>query len=322
MTTRRALLGASLLAAAAARGARAQMAIPYVSPNTRPRAVTLLVGAAGGSGTDLWVRGFAPFLERHMKQVQVSVVNRVGEGGLAVMRDLADGPTDGSLLAIGITPFLVARAVERNATPLLSRLALLGAVTEEPVALIAPPGTELEALRAQGGSRPIGLPPPVSAAAIAAAELAQALPMEQLHFPSAAAARQAAASGNVAAALLTVPEAVAALREGKITVLGVASAVRNPQLPDVPTLREVDIPIEAALRRGIVAPVGIGAQPTASITRALQAAAADPEYLAQAEARGILPVFLDGTAWTALAAQDLVELRHRWDTAPWQVSGG
>jgi tripartite-type tricarboxylate transporter receptor subunit TctC len=298
------------------------MAIPYVPPGNRPRSVTLLVGAAGGSGTDLWVRGFAPFLERHMKQVQVSVVNRVGEGGLAVMRDLAGAPTNGSVLGYAVTPFIVARAVERNALAVLDRLAFLGAVTEEPVALVALPGTDLEMLRAQAGSRPLGLPPPVSAAAIAAAELTEALPMEQLHFPSAAAARQAAAAGNVAAALLTVPETMVALREGKLAVLGVAAAARHPQLPDVPTLREQGIPIEAALRRGIAVPSGIAPQAAAGIARALRGAVADPEFLAQAESRGILPLFHDGPTWTARVQQHRVELRHRWETSPWQVIGG
>jgi tripartite-type tricarboxylate transporter receptor subunit TctC len=321
VTSRRALLGGVLLGTGM-RAARAQTTIPYVPPGTRPKAVTLLVGAAAGSGTDLWVRGFAPFLERHMKQVQVSVVNRAGEGGLAVMRDLADAPGDGSVLAVALTPFLVARAIEHYAEPLLDRLALLGAVTEEPVALVAPPGTELDALRYQSGSRPLGLPPPVSAAAIAAAELAQFLPLEQLHFPSAAAARQAAMAGNVAAALLTVPEAIGAVREGKLTVLGVAAAGRHPQLPEVPTLREVGLPVEVALRRGIAGPGGIAPPRAAAIARALEAATIDPEFLAQAESRGVLPQFRDGTALTALVARDRVELRNRWDTSPWPVSGG
>ena len=320
MIPRRALLAGLPLAVMAGR-AGAQTA-PFLLPAVRPRSITLLVGAAGGSVTDLWVRGFAPFLERHMKQVQVAVVNRPGEGGLAVMRDLAEAPADGSVMAYAATPFLVARCVERHATALLDRLRLVAAVTEEPVALVAPVGTDLEALRAQGGGRPLGLPTPVSAAAIAAAELAQVLPMEQLHFPSASAARQAAAAGNVGAALLTVPEAIAGVREGRLAVLGVASAARHPQLPEVPTLREAGLPLEAALRRGIALPAGAEPRAAIHLARALRAAAEDPEFLAQAESRGILPRFLDEAAWRALAGRDLVELRARWETSPWPVIGG
>ncbi|MCR0984356.1 Bug family tripartite tricarboxylate transporter substrate binding protein [Roseomonas populi] len=322
MTTRRALLGTSALLATGAGGARAQNAAPYVPPTPRPKSLTLLVGAAGGSSTDLWVRGFAPFLERHLKLVQVQVVNRVGEGGLAVMRDLADAPGDGSVLAYAMTPILLARAVERNATALLDRILLLGAVTEEPVALVAPPGMELEALRSRPDGRPLGLPPPTSASAIAAADLATSLPMEQLHFPSAAAARQAAMAGNVAAALVTVPEALVAVREEKLSLLAMAAPARHPQFPEVPTLREEGLPVEGALRRGIAAPARIAPEAAARVVRALRTAAADPEFLAQAESRGILPQFLDGQAWGKLVSQELVELRSRWETSPWQVSGG
>ncbi|MFH5925926.1 tripartite tricarboxylate transporter substrate-binding protein [Roseomonas xinghualingensis] len=321
MTTRRALLGALPLGAAAG-AARAQVAIPYAPPGTRVRRLTLLVGAPSGSGTDLWVRGFAPFLERHMKQVQVSVVNQTGEGGLAAMRDLADAATDGSVMAYTPVPFLLARMVERHATALMERVRFLGAVTEEPVALVAPPGTELEALRAQWGGRPLALPPPASAAAIAAADLGAELPMEQLHFPSAAAARQAAMSGNTEAALLAISECVVAVREGKLAVLAIAGEARHPQFPETPTFREAALPLVAGLRRGFAVPAGTSPEAAARITRALSAAATDPEFLAQAEARFILPQFRDEVAWGALVTRDLAGLRSRWETSPWPVSGG
>ncbi|MBI0536400.1 hypothetical protein D9599_12520 [Roseomonas sp. KE2513] len=321
MIRRRSILGgAALLAVPGA--ARAQLPTPYVAPGGRSRSMTLLVGAEGGSGADLWVRGFAPFLERHIKEVQVSVVNRPGEGGLAALRELTGSPTNGSVLAYAPTPFLVARMVERRATGILDKLRLMGAVTEEPVALVAAPGTELSTLRSPGSNRPLGLPPPVSAGSIMAVELAQFLPMEQLHFPSASAARQAAASGNVAAALVNVPDAVVAAREGRLAVLAIAAAARHPQLPDVPTLREEGIALDAALRRGIAVPAGIEERPAAHIARALRAAAADPEFLAQAEWRAVLPRFRDEAEWGAIVRQDLVELRTRWETAPWQVVGG
>ncbi|MBP0446438.1 hypothetical protein J8J14_16810 [Roseomonas sp. SSH11] len=321
MVTRRAWIGA-LSMAAVARPAGAQMSIPYVAPVTKPKAVTLLLGSPSGSATDLWVRGFAPFLERHLKQVQVTVANRVGTGSLTALRDLADSRTDGSVIAYASTPFHIVRMVERGAASLLDRITLLGAVTEEPVILVAHPNTEIASLREAGAARPLALPPPASAASVAAAELAQMLPLEQLHFPSAAAARQAAAAGNAAAALLTLSEAVVAIREGKLVPLAIGSAARHPHWPETPTLREVGIPLVAALRRGIAAPAGIAPETAAALPRALRAAVADPEFLAQAETRGILPVFRDGEAWTALARQDLAELTHRWETSPWPLSGG
>ena len=48
----------------------------------------------------------------------------------------------------------------------------------------------------------------------------------------------------------------------------------------------------------------------------------DPEYLAQAEARSVLPNHLDAEAWSALAMRDIGDLRSRWETTPWPLSGG
>lgn len=320
---RRTILGAAFATAGAlARGAAAQPAgNPYAPPSNRPRAMTLLVGSAGGSAADRWVRGFAPFLERHLRRVQVSVGNRVSLGGLGVLRELAEAPSDGSVLAYVATPSVLARLVESNETELLRRLRLLGTVAEEPVVLVASPGTDLAALRAER-DRPIALPPVTSTAAQAAHAAGDGLPATHLHFPSAAAARLATLAGNAVGALLTLPEALPALREGKLAALGVASAARSALLPDVPTLTEAGVPLVASLQRGLLAPAGMPDGLAGPVVEALRKAAADPEFVAQAEAIGTTPRVLTGVEWGAVVARDLAALRYRWESDPWTATRG
>ena len=57
-------------------------------------------------------------------------------------------------------------------------------------------------------------------------------------FPSAAAARQAAVSGNVAAAALGLSSAIGDLRDGRLVGLGIAAASRADAFPDMPPLRD------------------------------------------------------------------------------------
>ncbi len=316
---RRALLGVAL---AGAGGRAAAQDSPFSPPAPgRPGKVTLLVGAPGGSAADRWARGFAPFLERHLRHVQVAVANRVGLSGLSALRELADAPADGSVLAHVATPSILARLVEANEVPLLSRLRFLATVAEEPVVLVAPPGTDLAALRA-ARDRPVGLPPPVSASAQAAVALGDALPPEQVHFPSAAAARMAALSGNVAAALLHLPDALPALRDGRLVALGIASPERSPLLPDAPTLTEAGLPLVAATQRGFMVPAGIPLARTGALVEALRNAAADPEFAAQADSLGITPRVLVAEEWGAVATRDLAALRLRWESTPWSANRG
>ncbi|WP_426956776.1 tripartite tricarboxylate transporter substrate-binding protein [Muricoccus radiodurans] len=321
---RRALLATGL--AGLARPLAAQSPTDRFSlPAPRPRSISLLVGAPGGSAADRWVRGFAPFLERHLPRVGVTVANRVGDGGLTAIRELAESPADGTVLGYAATPFILARMVERDATGLLGKLRLVGAVTEEPVVLVAVPGTEITALTGRGRAspdRPLALPPPSSAAAHAATQVEAELPLSQLHFPSAGAARMATLAGNAAAAFLTLPECIVALRDGRLVALGVATAERTPLLPDVPTLTETGVPLVASVQRGFALPAGAVRDVVDEMAGALRASTADPEFAAQSETFGAAPRALGSRGWGEVIARDLASLRLRWETAPWPVSRG
>ncbi|MDO9706741.1 tripartite tricarboxylate transporter substrate-binding protein [Paracraurococcus lichenis] len=285
----------------------------------QPGPVTLLVGAPPGSGADSWARGFAPFLERHWPRAMVAVVNRPGEGGLAAARSIAAAPADARLIGAVGTPLLLARAVAARAEALLDRLAFVAAVAEEPLVLVGLAGTtdDLDALRALGPQAVLGTPPHGSAAQLAGIALGRALPMGLLSFPNAAAARQAVLAGNIAAALLAVPDAIAALRDGRLAGLALAQEQRSDLLPEVPTFLEQGIPLRLAAHRGFAVPAGTEAAPLQPLLQALRAVVADPEFAAQAQAQGYIPRFIGPTAWEPMLRRRLAELSERWATDPW-----
>ena len=300
--------------------ALALLAAPALARAEAPGgSVTLLVGAAAGSGPDLWARGFAPFLERHWPRAAIAVLNRPGEGGLAAARSLAAAPAGGNVIASVATPQLLARAVEAAAVPLLERLAFIAAVAEEPLLLVGPAGADagLAALRALPPAAVLGTPPAGSAPQLAGVALARRLGLGLLAFASAAAARQAVMAGNIPCAMLAAPEAIGALRDGQLQALGLAGERRSPLLPEVPTLAEQGIPLALVARRGFAAPVGVPPALLEPLLRALQAAVADPEFAAQSEARGYVPAFLGQAAWAPPLRRLASELSRRWATDPW-----
>ncbi|MFL5332358.1 MAG: tripartite tricarboxylate transporter substrate-binding protein [Geminicoccaceae bacterium] len=147
--------------------------------------------------------------------------------------------------------------------------------------------------------------------------LAGALPLDPLPFASAPAARQAVLAGNIPCALLALPEAIAALREGKLAGLALAAERRSELLPDVPTFAEQGIGLRLIAHRGFAVPAGTDPVLLAPLLAALRAAVADPEFAAQAQAQGYVPHFIGPSSWGPMLRKTLAELGQRWLTAPW-----
>jgi tripartite-type tricarboxylate transporter receptor subunit TctC len=228
----------------------AALAAPAVA--ARAHAVELLVGAASGSAADLWARGVAPFIERHLPRLAVAVRNQPGRGGLAAVEQLSASAPGTKTLGVLTTPLLLVRAIEAGESSPFSHALPLAALVEEPVVLVTGPNgpEDLAALRALGDRATIGTPPPGTAAHLASLRLDGRLDPPVLAFPSPAAARQAAQAGHVTAAVLGLPEAIGALREGRLVGLGLAAMRRSTLLPDLPTLREAGVDLVATAQRG------------------------------------------------------------------------
>lgn len=220
--------------------------------------------------------------------------------------------------------------VDRGVGDLLFRIVLVGAVQKEPIAIVSPAATPLGSVQdiiarsaEDADGVPLATPPPGSPPHLAALRL-QAVGGTRLNivaFPSAAAARQAAVAGNVAAAALGLSSAIGDLREGRLAGLGIAAANRSDAFPDMPPLRDAGIDLSAMIRRGLALPAGTPAEVITQLRGAMQAVVADQEYRENAQAAGVMPAWIDGEAWTAQANNERAELARLWQTEPWLQEG-
>jgi tripartite-type tricarboxylate transporter receptor subunit TctC len=289
-------------------------------------AVTLLVGAKPGSPVDVLARAFVPYFARHLPSAGITVRNVHGGAGLAAMQALAQAPPNGVTLGWVATPTVPARIVDRGAEDLLERIRLIGAVEAEPIAIVSPAATPLASVQDiiaraadDADAVPLGTPPPGSPPHLAALRL-QALAGTRLNiiaFPSAAAARQAAVGGNVAAAALGLSSAIGDLREGRLVGLGIAATNRADAFPDMPPLRDAGLDLSAVIRRGLAAPVGLPEAVASQLDYALEAVVEDLDFHDHAEAAGFISSWRDGATWTAEAKDERAELAKLWATDPW-----
>lgn len=306
-TGRRALLGLA-----------AVLPLPAAAGAARRDPAELVVPAPPGSGPDRWARGIAPFLERAWPRQPLVVRNRPGRSGMEAAGELAAAPPRRSLLVL-TTPVMLARAVESGEASPVARLSPLAALVEEPALLVAAPGGpgDLDALRNGTRTSPIATPPPGTGAHVTGLRLAERAGLPILPFPSATAARQAAAAGHVVAAVLTVPDAIGLLRDNRLVALGIAASRRSALLPEVPTLREAGLELLGATRRGFA--LGPGTEPEwrSWLTDGLARLAGDPDLESFCAENGQVPRFLGPEAWAGLLTRQEEELRRRWQEAPW-----
>jgi tripartite-type tricarboxylate transporter receptor subunit TctC len=321
LITRRSLLGATL-------------ALPFVAraramPSIVMPMLSLVVGSLPGRGADLSARAFAPYLERHLRQVRVAVLNRPGEAGLTALRLVADADPASGAIGWVASPTLPARMVDRpEGEGLLDRLRLVGAAQKEPIVFVSCPRTRLASVGAllnrageDAGAMPLGTPPEGSAGHLAALRL-QALSGVALNivaFPSSAAARQAAQAGNVAAAALAMGDALEGLRDGTLTGLGIAARRPSRAMPTVAPLRDSGLVLSASILRGLALPVAADAGRVATLEAALRGVVADPEFIAAGDESGFQATLVAGEAWTTHMREEHATLDAMWHAAPWST---
>lgn len=320
ITRRAALTGLSALALPA---------LPVPRPALANRRTTVLLGAPYGSRLDVMSRAILPFIVRQGGIGDLGIRNIPGGGGLAAITALADAPPSGATLGWLSTPALSARMVDRGDSAIMSRLLLLGAVLREPIAFVSPAAAPLESVQdvirraaEDSDAFPLGTPPPGSPPHLAALRL-QAVAQTRLNivpFPSSSAAKQAVLSGNVSAAALGLTDAIAALRDGRLHGIGLASRNRFGMLPDMPVLQEAGVPLAASIRRGMAAPAGLPADLTGRVIDVLRAVVKDPEFRQHADEMGFVPVWTDGPAWGRLVEAERTDLDRMWRTDPWLPS--
>jgi tripartite-type tricarboxylate transporter receptor subunit TctC len=80
---------------------------------------------------------------------------------------------------------------------------------------------------------------------------------------------------------------------GELKFLAFASDKRSPEIPNVPTLKELGIDVTYAVNRGLVVPKGTPADVQAKLSAACAAAAREPAFAEAMKLQGTLVNFLD-----------------------------
>jgi tripartite-type tricarboxylate transporter receptor subunit TctC len=238
-------------------------AAPALAQDWPTKPVRILVGSAPGGGTDAMARAVADRLGPLLKQ-PVVVENRPGASN-TLAADVAAKSTDGHTLLMGVStahaiaPHLLKLGYDNNKD--LVPVVFVGAVPNVLVVNNALPVDSVQSLIKLAKSKPGQLNYATSGSGstqhIAAELFKDQAGVFITHIPyrGSGPALIDLVGGQVQLSFDTMPSVIGQIKNGRIKALAVASAKRNPQLPNVPTMAEAGLKgVEMSAWYGIYMP--------------------------------------------------------------------
>ena len=261
------------------------------------RPIKLVVPYAAGGPTDIFGRLLAEYLGKDLKQA-VFVENRAGAQGAIGAEMVAHAEADGYTLlgtsgsVIVLNPLLY----KKLSYDPVKDFRMLALVTEVPVVLCVHPSVPAKTLaefvayaRPNPGKLNYGSSGIGSFTHLAAEMFKQMAGIEMTHiaYKGAASALTDVISGNIQLMFESVSLALPAVRSGMLRPLGISSAQRHPDLPDVPTIAESGYPeYRVNVWNGVAVPAKLPDDVTRILTDSLDRVMNDEAFRAALEKAG------------------------------------
>ena len=282
----------------------------------------------GANYNDLVGRAVAPFIEKYLGGgARIVIVNRAGAGGEVGFAALANAPADGYTIGFVNTPPLLTIPIERQAQFHWQRYDYIGNIIDDPCNFSVHAETPIRNLaelaayaKAQPGEVTVGTTGIGSDDHIAMLKFERAAGVKLRHIPfkGSADVRAAIAGRQIMVAAINIGEALQYQKGGTpLRNLVQMSPARTNLAPELPTAREQGYDIEMSSLRGMAAPKGLPADIRERLVAAVERAAADPDFQAQA-VKFFAPLrYLTPAQYEAIVRDADVMYRAMWRDMPW-----
>jgi tripartite-type tricarboxylate transporter receptor subunit TctC len=295
MTRRRLALTTLLLAAAA-------LAAPLTARAQADRApLRILVGFPPGGSADMIARQLAERLPAQLGGQAVLVENKPGAAGRIAIDALKNTGADGNtVIVMPSGPVVlfphVFKKLSYDPVKDLAPVSLLAnfqfCVVSGPASSVKTMGEMITKVKADKAVANYGSSGNGTVPHFLGLMINEAAGIDLMHVPyqGGAPAMQALVGGQIGFTMDVVTEALEQHRAGKVRIIAVAGAQRAPQLPDVPTLREQGLAMDASAWFAMYASTAAPAPAVQRVADAVRAAMKDPALQARLTALGLEPV--------------------------------
>jgi len=264
------------------------------------RPIRLVVGFAPGGGVDINARLLAPKLSEYLGQ-QVVVENKPGAGTNIANEFVARSPADGYTLLINTGALAINMSLySKLPFDAVRDFAPVSLFSESPNVLVVPAKLQVASVKeliAMARKSPGKLN--YSSAGVGttqhlAAELLKLRTktfMVHIPYKGSAPSLTALMAAEVDFSFANIPAIHAHVKSGRLRPLAIAAARRDPQLPDVPTMKEAGIDgVEVVVWYGVLAPAATPKDIVQTLSSAVVRATRDPDTRRRLLEQGAVPV--------------------------------
>jgi tripartite-type tricarboxylate transporter receptor subunit TctC len=247
------------------------------------RPIRMVVPWAAGGDTDNIFRPLAPLMQKHIGQTVV-IANVGGASGTRGAKEAKDAPPDGYTL-YAVHEYIHSTYYAGVADVQYSDFEPICLISSTPSVLTASPKTPWKSwqdLAADAKARPGQISVGATLASTshffpALIEKTTGLKFKYVSYEGLAPRMNAILGGHVdlTDSNLTQKGKVEA---GQLKFLAIATEKRHPEMPSVPTLKELGVNVVFDVNRGIMAPKGTPADVLAKLGSACAAATKEPEF--------------------------------------------
>jgi len=261
-------------------------AVPVATAAYPEAAIKLVVGFPPGGGGDTYARLVAEHMGRSMGKAIV-VDNKPGAGGNLAADNVAKAKPDGYTLLFAMSGNVALAPVMRGdklpyKTP--DDFVLVGSAVEAPHGLFVAAGSKYRSAKdffaaAKAGKLSFASTGAGGAAHIGMEMVLQAAKVDMLHVPyrGSGPAITDLIGGQVDSFFATAPPVMGQVKGGKLRLLAITGEQRNPSMAEVPTFKELGIPVVVTQWYGVAAPAGTPAEVVDYLSQHLSKALATPE---------------------------------------------
>ena len=273
------------------------------------RPIKLIVPWAAGGDTDNIFRPFAPLLQKQLGQ-PVVIANVGGASGTKGAKEAKDSPADGYTL-YAVHDYIHSTYYAGVADVQYTDFEPICMISSTASVLTASPKTPWKTMKdmlADAKARPGQITVGATLASTshffpALIEKSAGIKFKYVSYEGLAPRMNAILGGHIdlTDSNLTQKGKVEA---GELKFLAIATEKRSPEMPSVPTLKELGVNVVYDVNRGIMAPKGTPADVLAKLESACAAAAKEPAFADAMKKQGTDVRYMDRKAYAAWLKQN------------------
>ena len=268
------------------------------------RAIDVVVPVSAGGATDTWTRTVTPYLSRKWG-VPINVINKPGGSGVIGTMAVLSSPADGYTFVVDGHIIPAVTAIQASCPFKWDDPTAVAKMASAPLAFAVPADSPWQSLKdaledirknpesIKAGVGGVSMPAVFGLAKLFDAAGIDFKRLNRVIFDGSTPTMAALAGKHVMLAAQPLVDSIALHRAGKIRILAISSTRRSPNLPEVPTGKEVGYPaFDRQTYGGIGAPRNLPPAIVKIWADGLQEALQDVSIVEKLQARETMADFL------------------------------